>query len=221
MRRVIATVDIAAAPEAVWELYCDARRYPELTDPCQRKRHFMDEAIRSSGSKQLKRSLKAIFFSDIVGFTSLMGTDEGHTLQIMATNEAVHLRAFTNHGGRLLKRLGDGLLASFDTASGAVECAVEVQDAVARDGRFQLRIGIHLGEIVEDDGDVHGNGVNIASRIHGAVGAGEIGISEVVYENIRNTTSISATLLGDTALKNVETPVRLYTVSSPASPKAL
>lgn len=182
------------------------------------KRHFMDEAIRSSGSKHMKRSLKAIFFSDIVGFTSLMSTDEGHTLQIMAANEAIHLKAFTDRGGRLLKRLGDGLLASFDTASGAVECAVEVRDAVARDGRFQLRIGIHLGEIVEDDGDVHGNGVNIASRIQGAVGAGEIGMSEVVYENIKNTTSISATLLGDTELKNVETPVRLYTVSSAASP---
>jgi adenylate cyclase len=115
--------------------------------------------------------------------------------------------------------LGDGLLASFDTASGAVECAVEVQNAVAVDGRFQLRLGIHLGEIVEDDGDIHGNGVNIASRIQAVVGAGEIGISGVVYENIKNTTTVSATLLGDKGLKNVDTPVRLYTVVSGASPK--
>lgn len=183
------------------------------------KRHYMDEAVRSVGSKHMKRSLKAIFFSDIVDFTTLMGADEGQTLRIMAANEAIHLNAFRNHGGRLLKRLGDGLLASFDTASGAVECAVEVQNAVGEDGRFRLRIGIHLGEIVEDDGDVHGNGVNIASRIQGVVGAGEIGISGVVHENIKNTTSFSVTLLGDTELKNVETPVRLYTVASGASPK--
>lgn len=182
------------------------------------KRHYLDEAVRSVGSKP-KRSLKAILFSDIVGFTSLMGADEVNTLQIVAASEAIHLKAFANHGGRLLKRLGDGLLASFDTASGAVECAVEVQNAVAVDGRFQLRVGIHLGEVVEDDEDVFGNGVNIASRIQGVVGAGEIGISEVVYENIKNTTTISATLLGDTELKNVETPVTLYTIVSGATPK--
>lgn len=182
------------------------------------KRHYMDEAVRSTGSKHMKRSLKAIFFSDIVGFTSLMGADEASTLQIMAANEAIHLKAFMNHGGRLLKRLGDGLLASFDTASGAVECALEIQNAVATDGRFQIRLGIHLGEIVEDDGDIHGNGVNIASRIQAVVGAGEIGISGVVYENIKNTTTVSATLLGDKGLKNVDTPVTLYTVVSGASP---
>lgn len=96
--------------------------------------------------------------------------------------------------------------------------SLEVQKAVAVDGRFQLRLGIHLGEVVEDDGDVFGNGVNIASRIQGVVGPGEIGISEVVYENIKNTTTISATRLGETELKNVDVPVTLYTIMSGASP---
>lgn len=176
------------------------------------KRHFMEEAIRYSGSGRAERKLQAIYFSDIVDFTSLMGADETQTLQIVEENEAIHLRAFSDHRGRLLKRLGDGLLASFDTASGAVECAVEVMKAVAQDGRFNIRVGIHLGEIVEEHGDVHGAGVNIASRIQTVVEPGQVGISSVVYDNIRNKGGTTATSLGQTALKNVDVPITLYTL---------
>lgn len=178
------------------------------------KRHFMDEAIRSPGTRLHERRLKAIFFSDIVGFTALMGTSEATTLEIMEANEEIHIKAFAAHGGSLLKRLGDGILASFDTVSGAVECALDVQRGVSANGRFQIRIGIHLGEIIEGDGDIHGDGVNIASRIQNAVEPGQVGISSVVYDNIKNKDGISATLLGETTLKNVETPMTLYALNA-------
>ena len=178
------------------------------------KRHYMDEAIRSVGTRAQERKLAAIFFSDIVGFTALMGADEATTLQIIETNEEIHLKAFATHRGRLLKKLGDGMLASFDTASGAVECAQVIQQAVSHDGRFELRVGIHLGEIIEADGDVHGDGVNIASRIQGVVEAGQIGFSKVVYDNIKNKDGFSATLLGERNLKNVESPMTLYSLDA-------
>ncbi len=177
------------------------------------KRHFMDEAIRSSGARAQERRLAAILFSDIVGFTALMGADEAATLRVMEANEEIHLKALATHNGRLLKKLGDGILASFDTASGAVECAREIQRAVSNDGRFEVRIGIHLGEIIEADGDVHGDGVNIASRIQSEVAPRQIGLSKVVYDNIKNKAGLSATVLGERTLKNVEGPMILYSLN--------
>ncbi len=178
------------------------------------KRHYLDEAIRSGGSRLQERKLAAILFSDIVGFTAHMGSDEATALQIIDANEGIHVKALALNGGRLLKRLGDGMLASFDTASGAVECARDIQHAVAQDGRFEVRVGIHLGEIIEADGDIHGDGVNIASRIQDAVAAGQIGFSKVVYENIKNKDGLSATLLGERHLKNVEDPLVLYSLDT-------
>ena len=176
------------------------------------KRHFMDDAIRATGARRVERKLKAIYFSDIVDYTSLMGKDEARTLEIVEVNESIHLKAFSDHRGHLLKRLGDGLLASFDTASGAVECAIDVMNTISQDDRFNIRVGIHLGEIVEEYGDVHGDGVNIASRIQSVVDPGQVGISGVVYDNIKNKGGVTATSLGERALKNVETPMRLYSL---------
>ncbi len=173
----------------------------------------MDDAVRSAGVRR-ERRLAAIMFSDIVDFTALMGSDEDATLAVVQANEDIHLKSFATHGGRLLKRLGDGLLASFDSASGAVECASEIQEAVAVDGRFRIRMGIHLGEVIESDGDVHGDGVNIASRIQTEVGPGEIGFSAVVYDNIKNKPNLSAVRLGERHLKNVENPVVIYTLNA-------
>jgi class 3 adenylate cyclase len=176
------------------------------------KRHFLDEQIRARGNRVIGRKLAAILFSDIVGFTSLMGDDEASTLRIIEANDAIHEAALRSHAGTLLKKLGDGVLASFDSVSDAVACASAIRQAVADDGRFQVRIGIHMGEVVLADGDVHGDGVNIASRIQGEVGPGEIGLSRVVYENIKNKDGLTGTLLGERDLKNVSTPIVLYTL---------
>ena len=176
------------------------------------KRHFLDEQIRARVDQAQKRKLAAILFSDIVGFTSLMGDDEAATLRIIETNDAIHGAALRSHSGTLLKKLGDGMLASFDSVSNAVACATTIRQAVLDDGRFQVRIGIHMGEVVLADGDVHGDGVNIASRIQSEVDPGEIGLSRVVYENIKNKDGLNATLLGERNLKNVSMPIVLYTL---------
>ena len=180
------------------------------------KRHFLDEQIRASSNRAKERKLAAILFSDIVGFTSLMGDDEAATLRIIEANDRIHDAALRSHSGTLLKKLGDGMLASFDSVSNAVACAAAIRQAVSDDGRFQVRIGVHMGEVVLADGDVHGDGVNIASRIQSEVAPGEVGLSRVVYENIKNKDGLTATLLGERNLKNVSTPIVLYTLDPQA-----
>ena len=176
------------------------------------KRHFLDEAMRKPRSGSAERKLAAILVSDIVGYTSMMQRSEAATLRVLETNDDIHHDALLKNHGRLLKRLGDGMLASFDSVSDAVSCAQAIQRAVVGDGSFQVRVGVHLGEVIHSDGDVHGDGVNIASRIQGEVGAGEIGVSAVVFDNIKNKDGVSATLLGERQLKNVAEPVVLYLV---------
>ena len=175
------------------------------------KRHYLDEAIRT-GSGSRDRQLAAILFSDIVGFTALMGANEAKALAIRDENAQIHRRALADQRGRLLKDLGDGFLASFGSVSDAVASAQEIQRSVAEDGRYQIRIGIHLGEVIHTDGDIHGDGVNIASRIEAETPAGGIGVSAAVYENIKNKEGLTATLLGVRELKNVAEPVTLYTI---------
>jgi class 3 adenylate cyclase len=177
------------------------------------KRHYLDEAIRTgSGSKD--RQLAAILFSDIVGFTAMMGDDEASTMEILEANGKIHRTALAGHRGRLLKEIGDGVLASFASVMDAVVSAQDIQRAVTDDGRFQVRIGIHLGEVIHTDGDIHGDGVNIASRIEAEAPPGGIGVSAVVYENIKNKEGLTATLLGERELKNVAEPVTLYTIDA-------
>jgi len=176
------------------------------------KRHFLDEQIRSRGNRASGRKLAAILFSDIVGFTSLMSDDEASTMRIIEANRDIHSATFRSYSGTLLKNLGDGMLASFDSVSNAVACAAAIRQAAEEDGRYQVRIGVHMGEVVLSDGDVHGDGVNIAARIQGEVGPGEIGLSRVVYENIKNKDGLTTTLLGERNLKNVSTPIILYTL---------
>lgn len=176
------------------------------------KRHYLDEAIRGVASAGEERQLAAIMFSDIVGFTALMGEDEARGLAVREANAQLHRQVLSRNRGRLLKDLGDGFLASFTSVSSAVASAQEIQRAVAEHGRYQVRIGIHLGEVIATDGDVHGDGVNIASRIEGETPPGGIGVSAAVYDNIKNKEGFSATLLGERQLKNVAEPMTLYTI---------
>ena len=178
------------------------------------KRHYLDEAIRETSLESEKRRLAAIMFSDIVGYTKLMERDEAAAIDTLTRNSRVHREAIARHGGRLLKELGDGVLASFDSVSNAVACAREIQAKVAADNGYQIRIGIHLGEVIHSGRDVFGDGVNIASRIEGVAEPGTIVVSDAVFNNVKNQTDIVVTDLGERELKHIAEPVRLYAINT-------
>ena len=156
-----------------------------------------------------KRRLTAIMFSDIVGYTFLMEKDEKAALQLLQKNISLHKLYIKKYHGELLKEIGDGILMCFNTSTEAVQCAGAIQEAVTKEG-ISLRIGIHEGEVVFDDGDVFGSGVNIASRIEADADPGQIHISHSVYQDIKNKAGINITFVGEKTFKNLHEPVRVY-----------
>jgi class 3 adenylate cyclase len=176
------------------------------------KRHYLDEAIRISPDAVPRSALRAIMFSDIVGYTSMMAGDEATALRTVEACRRIHRDLIAANGGRLLEEQGDGVLAMFGSVSAAVAAARAIQQAAGADGSFQLRIGIHLGEVLERGGGVFGDGVNIASRIHGLADPGTIVASEAVYDNIRNKDGILATDLGPRQVKGLDQPVRVFSI---------
>jgi len=174
------------------------------------KRHYLDEAIRAGDAD--RSQLSAIMFSDIVGYTTMMATDEATALRALEVSGRIHRERIVRNGGRLLKELGDGVLAMFDSVSSAVATAREIQSSAKAEGLFQLRIGIHLGEVTVSAGDVFGDGVNIAARIEAFAEPGTIVASETVYNNVKNKDGVVCVDLGPRELKGVEEPIRLYAI---------
>lgn len=156
--------------------------------------------------------LAAIMFTDIVGYTALMGSDEEHAFQVLKNNRDIHIQFLKKYNGTLIKEMGDGMLISFDLASDAVRCAIEIQIA-CRKKNIPLRIGIHEGEVVFEESDVFGDGVNIASRLQASTDKGCIAISESVYRAVKNKADIRTRFIEEKSLKNVDEPVRIYKVS--------
>lgn len=146
--------------------------------------------------------LAAIMFTDIVGYTKLMGEDEVKTMDILKRNREIHQTHIKNYNGRLLKEMGDGILASFTSVLDAVHCAGKIQEA-ARNADYPLKIGIHLGEILVENDDVYGDGVNISSRIQETGKGGQILVSETVHANIQNKPGITSRFQEEKQLKNV------------------
>ncbi len=167
-----------------------------------------------------KRQLAAIMFTDIVGYTALMGKDEHAAYQLLKRNRGVQKPLIQKYGGKWLKEMGDGVLASFDTVTDAVNCAIQIQSVCKKADGLTLRIGIHLGEVIVDKGDVFGDGVNIASRLEQLAPAGGIFISESVYNNIKNRKDIHAEFVREENLKNVDHPVRIFQVNVDASDRS-
>ena len=156
------------------------------------------------------RQLAAIMFTDIVGYTALMGRNESKAMELVRKNREVQRPLVDKYGGTWLKEMGDGALSSFPTASNAIYCAQEIQAALHDDKELNLRIGIHLGEIIMEVGDVYGDGVNIASRLQSIADPGGIYISDSVQKAIRGNSDIQSVLLGELKLKNVDYPVKTY-----------
>ena len=158
------------------------------------------------------RQLVAIMFTDIVGYTVLMGHDEDRAFQILKKNRELQRAVIERNHGRWIKELGDGQMATFKTAYEGVMAAIQIQQACKAENDFQLRIGIHLGEVVFENGDVFGDGVNIASRIQAVADPASIFISESVYQNIANKKEITTRFIRKESLKNVKMPVAIYEV---------
>ena len=166
------------------------------------------------------RQLAAIMFTDIVGYTALMGDDEQKAFEQLRKNRELQKPIIEKYGGRWIKELGDGVLACFYTVSDAVNAAIQIQKAINQTEDFSIRIGIHLGEVVFENDDVFGDGVNIASRIQAIARPGAIYISEPVYNNISNKQGITANFVKEDTLKNVKGPVRVYEVITPVPEKS-
>ena len=158
------------------------------------------------------RQLAAIMFTDIVGYTALMGDDEQKAFKLLQKNRQIQQPIIQKHCGHWIKEMGDGILASFQTVTDAVLCAQSIQHACNKLEDLKLRIGIHLGEVVFEHEDVFGDGVNIASRLVMKAPVGGICISESVYNNVANKKEVITRFLGEEKLKNVKEPMRIYEV---------
>ena len=168
--------------------------------------------------KTPQRKLAAIMFTDIVGYTALMGSDEKRALEQLRVCRQIHYDLISQHNGTLIKEMGDGNLVQFPSAMEAVLCAVGIQKRAGEELDGTIRIGIHLGDVTFDHADVFGNDVNIASRLQSIADPGGIYISESVQNSIRAQTEIQTNFLGEFLLKNVNFPMKTYAVRDDGLP---
>ncbi len=176
------------------------------------------------------RKIAAILVSDVVGYGRLAGADEERILaRLRALRSDLIDPTISVHHGRIVKRTGDGSVVEFRSVVDAVRCAIEVQSAmiernagVAPDKRIEFRVGLHLGDVVEEsDGDLMGEGVNIAARLEGIAAPGTICLSKDAYRQVKGRLDLAVTDLGQTQLKNIAEPIRVYSlqVGVPAQAK--
>ncbi|MCH7515164.1 MAG: tetratricopeptide repeat protein, partial [Bacteroidetes bacterium] len=163
------------------------------------------------------RQLSAIMFTDIVGYTTLMGENEQKAMELVRVNRKLQQPLVEKHGGKWLKEMGDGTLCRFDSALNAVNCALYIQRSARADFDEKLRVGIHLGDITIEGGEIYGDGVNIASRVESIADPGGIYVTEAVHKAIRGS-NVQSQFLGEMELKNVTYPVKVYTLQGPGLP---
>ena len=174
---------------------------------------------------RVDRRLAAILAADIAGYSRLMGLDEEGTLaRLKACRKALVDPKIAEYRGRIVKTTGDGMLVEFGSAVDAVRCAVEVQRGMAVSNvdipeikRIEFRIGIHVGDIIIDDNDIFGDGVNIAARLEGISDPGGICISDDAHRQIRGKTEIAYDDMGHQSLKNISEPMRAWRARPAAS----
>lgn len=165
---------------------------------------------------RVERRLAAVLAADVAGYSRLMGADEVGTLEALrAHRRDIVDPAIADHKGRIVKTTGDGLLVEFSSAVDAINCAMLVQDQMVERNRdftpaIKFRIGINVGDIIVDDGDIFGDGVNIAARVENECAPGGVCLSGNAFEQIRGKTGFAFEDLGERSLKNIDRPVRLY-----------
>jgi adenylate cyclase len=179
--------------------------------------------------QRVERRLAAILAADVVGYSRLMGVDEEGTLATLKAcrSELIDPKV-TEHRGRIFKTTGDGVLVEFASAVDAARCAMEIQRAmtqrnasVPEDRRIELRIGINVGDIIIDEGDIYGDGVNIAARLETLASPGAICISDSVYQPIKGKIMLEVSDMGEQKLKNIAEPVRVHVIRLDSPPARL
>jgi len=178
---------------------------------------------------RVERRLAAIFAGDVAGYSRLMGQAEAGTLaRLNALRRELIDPEIAEHKGRIVKTTGDGILIEFPSVVEAVSCAVAVQHGMASrnaaiplDQRIEFRIGINLGDVIVEDGDIHGDGVNVAARLEALAEPGGICVSRVVRDQVRDKLDIAFEDLGEQALKNIARPVRVFRVRPDAAVSAV
>ena len=169
----------------------------------------------------MERKLAAILAADVVGYSRLMGEDEAGTLERLncLRRELVQPK-ITERKGRIVKLMGDGLLAEFPSVVEAVQCAVDIQRGmnerepeITGERRIRLRIGINLGDIIVEGSDIYGDGVNVAARLEGLADPGTICVSGTVFDHVKGKVDLDFEDLGEQAVKNIEQPVQVYRIA--------
>jgi adenylate cyclase len=169
--------------------------------------------------ERARRKLSGILSADAVGYSRLMRQDEAATVATLKEHKEVMASLIYQYSGRVVDSPGDNLLAEFSSVVDAVECAVEIQnelknknEALSDDRKMPFRIGIHLGDIIEEEERIYGDGVNIAARIEGLAESGGICISRTTYDSVKDKLSFGYEYLGEHSVKNIAEPVRVYRV---------
>src|SRR6516162_4326845 len=169
------------------------------------------------------RKIAAILVADVVGYSRLAGADEEGTLaRLRSLRSDLIDPSIAAHRGRVVKRTGDGSIIEFRSVVDAVRCALDVQTVmvernagVSPDKRIEFRVGVHLGDVVEEaDGDLMGDGVNVAARLEGVCEPGGVCLSSAAYEQVRDKVKQPFVDLGDKALKNIARPVRVFALGA-------
>jgi len=168
-----------------------------------------------------KRKLAAILSADVEGYSRLMDDDEEATVRTLKTYRTAINDLVQQFRGRVVDAPGDNLLAEFTSVVDAVNCAVEIQRDLAErntelpyNRQMQFRIGVNLGDVIEDDGNIYGDGINIAARVESLAEAGGICISGRAYDQVSNKLGLEYENLGEHQVKNISTPIRVYRVLS-------
>ena len=170
---------------------------------------------------RVDRRLAAIFAGDIAGYSRLMGVDEEGTLrQLKAHRKELVDPKITEHRGRIVKTTGDGMLVEFVSVVDAVRCAVDIQSGMAErnaevptDRRIEFRIGINVGDIISDENDIYGDGVNVAARLEALADPGGIMVSSIVHDQVRDKLSFGFEDMGEQTVKNIARPIGVHRVS--------
>jgi adenylate cyclase len=160
----------------------------------------------------MERKLAAIMAGDVVGYSRMMAEDESGTYnQLRAALDDIVRPALERHGGRVFKNMGDGFLASFSSVNDALDAAIDIQDGFAK-GALQLRIGLNLGDVIEEDGDVFGDGVNIAARLEAMAKPGTIFVSGAVVRSADKNRRERFERIGRQHVKNLPQPIEVYAI---------